>query len=766
MTLTSLAGAIALLSIAAGAVIGRLRPGGSAWIAATSLLAGCAAACFAWAFGDELITDLRWMSLTGSRLLLSLDPLAAPLVVFVMLVGATILYYSAGYMPEHLSHEGRSVTEQARFCALMLAFTAAMLLLLVAQDLLLIFVALELTAVVSYLLIKFDHDEHSTRAAWVAFLVTAGSSLFFLLGSLLIAQETGSTALPQIREWLRQNELSRTALVLIVAGVIAKSAQVPLHFWLPRAMVAPTPVSAYLHSATMVAAGVFVLQRLRFAFAGSPEILDLIFAIGCVSIAVGGVLALVADRLKEILAYSTIAQYGFVLVVISAGGDKAMAGAPFIIVAHGVCKCALFLTAGAVTSATGAERLSETGGLFRRMPGLAIASALAAAGLAGMPATVGYFKDEVLFAAALHRGTAAALIVTLGAAMTFAYTARFWLGVFAFDRHPAKNPLHPPRRTLTFPIFFLALVIALGGFWIEPLTGAFERAGEIVGAAPLSFELAYHFDLRSEVRMALGAWFAGIVVLLLCARWEERLGNLVKSAAKIAGPARSAGKLATAVRHASDLLHRIERRDPRDRIVIVLVAAAVLVILGVISSGHEFPPLRLPDREQIPLAAALLFTGFAAFAVTRAITHTALALLLSFVGFGLALSFALAGAPDVALILVIVETGLTLLYMALLAHLRPALIERARAGDATRDRRRWAGAFGGILIAFLAWLTLESPNLEFAERSYLKLAEKAHAHDVVTAILTDFRGFDTAGEITVLAVAVLGAAAISWGRRQ
>ena len=225
-----------------------------------------------------------------------------------------------------------------------------------------------------------------------------------LMGAVLLYAEYGTFSVPELAERVRAGGTTTAALGLIAIAALAKSAQVPLHFWLPRAMAAPTPVSAYLHSAAMVAAGVLVLGRVHPLLAVEPLVLDGLVVVGFASILVGGLLALGQDELKQILAHSTISQYGYVVVLYGIGGAAGAAAAAFYVVAHAIAKSALFMTAGAITEATGESRLSHLGGLARSMPVLAIASGIAAATLAAVPLTIGFFKDELFFTAALGAG--------------------------------------------------------------------------------------------------------------------------------------------------------------------------------------------------------------------------------------------------------------------------------------------------------------------------------------------------------------------------
>lgn len=682
---------------------------------------------------------MPWLSPLGGRLTLALDPLAAPLTVFVAGLAAPILIYTSAYLPAR---------EQPRLVALLLTFMASMVLLLLAQDLLVMFVALELTALLSFLLIRFHGEqEEARRASRVALMVTVSSSLLFVVGALWVAREHGTTSIRELR-LLDDGAISPWATTCLALGVLAKSAQVPLHFWLPRAMVAPTPVSAYLHSATLVAAGVFTLRRLHFMIDDAPALLTGLEVVGFASIFVGGAFALVADEFKRLLAWSTIAQHGYAMVLVVHGGEQGLFGAALFLVAHGLCKCALFLTAGAVTETTGAKALSEIGGLWRRMPGLAVASGVAVAGLAGLPWTIGYFKDELFFAVTHESGTLLTGLAVAAGAMTFAYGARLWLGLFTGSARDAPRPVWG----LSLPVVVLAVVVVAGGLLGTPLSRAF----------PGQVELGYH--LRAETWMALAAWGLGVVLVSTRALWSSALARALDSAARL-GSARAARAVARLAHAGSEYFHQRELRRLRDRLIAVVVPTAVLVVAGLVARGSRVESLGLVRVDDIPVVFALLFTGVCTLVAVRPARHVTLVLLLSFVGFGLALVFALGGAPDVALVVVVIETTITILFVALLGQLRAASLDGVL--ETSREQRQWPwpGLIAGAVAFMLSWTALDAPQEHSVSWAHVRLTEAAHAKDVVTAILADFRGLDTAGELTVLAVAIFGAGAITWRRR-
>ncbi|MCS7007988.1 MAG: hypothetical protein NZL88_10585, partial [Gaiellaceae bacterium] len=382
-----------------------------------------------WAAGGVAV-DAPWAPSLGLRLAFELDGLGALYALLATGIGLAVALYSAGYVPLHLAHQGRPRSDELPFHGFLLLFLVSMVGLVTAQDLVLLFLFWDLTAISSYFLIGYDRRELEARvAALMALVVTGVTATLLLVGSLLLYAEYGTFSIPELSERVEPGPTVTIAAALMAIAGLAKSAQAPFHFWLPRAMAAPTPVSAYLHAAAMVAAGVFLLGRLYPFLETSELLLDGLVVCGFASMAVGGVLALTRDRLKQLLAYSTISQYGYVVVLYGLGGPVGAVGAGLYVLAHALAKSALFLTAGAVTEATGADRLSALGGLARRLPLLAAGSGAAALGLAALPLTIGFFKDELFFKASAERSTLIATLAVLGAALTFAYIGRFWLGI-------------------------------------------------------------------------------------------------------------------------------------------------------------------------------------------------------------------------------------------------------------------------------------------------------------------------------------------------
>ena len=742
---------VSAIGTAVVAVAGPLRPRSAAPIAiATAALAFLATM----ATETGAAVSYSWAPEWGLRLSFATDGLARMYALLATGVGVFVLVYAAGYMPLHLKHTRSGPERGTRFFALILLFMTAMVGLVMAQDLILIIVFWDLTAITSYFLIGFDHQRSdSRRAALTALLVTVVSAIFLIAAGALLLEEFGTASVPDILAMAEAGRVTTTAGVLIAVAALAKSAQTPLHFWLPRAMAAPTPVSAYLHSAAMVAAGVFLLGRMHPLLALSSELLDGLVVVGFASIAVGGMMALVQPELKRLLAYSTVAQYGYVVVLL--GLSEVTAAAVYVLV-HALIKSALFMTAGAVTEATGETRLERLGGLGRQMPWLAVGSGLAAAGLAAIPITAGFFKDEVFFAAAARRGGVVPILAVAGAIVTFVYSWRFWGGIFTGPRRAAA---HPVPATMTAPVVVLGLFVLVFGILPGPIGAIARDAGATMARAPQSLSLAYHLDLRAANVMAMVTWAGGLLMLATTRHWLA-LPRWIALWGRRHGPDRGAARLVGALYSLSRRSHAYEVQTLQQRIGTIFIAAATLVGVTILFAPPwpSFRVGRLP-ADDWPLVLVLALAALSGLVATRTGGRLSLVLALSAVGYSMSAVFTFIGAPDVALVAVLIETMMTLLLLGVISLLpRDAAQLRAAERDQQRRRSGLVGVMAGAFAFIIAWgvLSRPAPDATMA-RKHLELAPSAHAADVVTAILADFRGLDTMGEITVIAIALLGA---------
>ena len=749
---------LAMLAAPAAVLAGRARPAWSAPVGGAMALLAFATALWVGSSGTPAL-DLPWAPTWGLRLHLALDGLALLYTLLATGIGLAVVVYAARYVPLHLAHQQRPAAEVTRFFAALLLFMGAMVGLVMAQDLVLVFVFWDVTAIASYYLIGYDRQHSEARlSALMALLVTGVTSIPLLVGALLLEARYHSFALPDLARRVEPDGYLAVALGLMALAALAKSAQAPFHFWLPRAMAAPTPVSAYLHSAAMVAAGVFLLQRLYPLLQRSEPLLDALLAIGLLSMTVGGVLALTRDALKQILAYSTVAQYGYVVTLLGLGGPAGVAGACYYVAAHALSKSALFLTAGTVIEATGQDRLSHLGGLGRPLWPLAAASGVAAAGLAGLPLTVGFFKDELFFTAALERGWPFAALAVAGAALTLAYIWRFWSRVFLGP--PRAKPGRVPAA-LVGPVMVLGGLALAGGVAAGPLARLAEAAGAVAFAAATPVSVAYHLDARPENLLALGTYAGGVLVVASRRAWVGGARALAGLGER-AGPARWYLSGLARLEALSTLVRGWEVRDLRGRIATVLVPAGALLALGFVATPTEgaFTVGQLAPAD-LPLAVALVLAGAAAvLVVVLPRGHLALTLTLSTVGYSLAAVYTLFAAPNVALVAVLVETVFTLLLLGALEILPRDILARQAAepwGVRAYPRDAGVGLIAGAAAFLVAWAALSQPAREpSVAAEYLRLTPAVHASNVVSAILADFRGLDTLGEITVVAIVFVG----------
>lgn len=752
--------ALALLAAPAAVLAGMFRTTLAAPVGALFAALAFAATLYGWLSGGGSV-DVAWASTLDIRFAVDLDGLATLYSLLATGVGFLVVVYSSRYIPLHLQHEDRPQAYAVRFHFFILMFMGSMVGLAMAQDLILIFLFWDLTAIASYYLIGYDaHEEESRASALMALLVTGITAVLLLIGALMFYRVYGTFSVPEL------TQLTEPGLLLIVAGGLiavaglAKSAQVPFHFWLPKAMAAPTPVSAYLHSAAMVAAGVLLIGRVYPLLQKSEFLLGAMLVIGAASILVGGLIALTRDVLKQLLAYSTISQYGYVVFMFGIGGKYGAIGASFYVLAHALAKSALFLTAGAVTEATGENRLSHLGGLARSMPVLAVASGVTAAGLAAVPLTIGFFKDELLFNAVLNRGPVFVIVALTATVLTLTYTWRFWSGIFLGEERTEAKSI---PAALVAPIVVLGVLVIVGGTLLGPFEELARAAGEVSYAAPIEgVEPAYHLDTRSVNLLALCTFGIGTLVILSQSLWQGAV-NLFSRVGEKVGPERIYRVGLGELNRFSDVVHRVEVRDTRGRVAAILVPAGILVALGLVFTGtsgvYELGGFETSD---FPLLLALIGASVASVATCFVRKHVTLVLVISASGFSIAVAYAFFGSPDVALVAVLVETIITLVILGTLKLIPYQVLRRGARIPVqyVKVKGLIAALAGGFMLA-ISWATLSQPVREESVASeLLEMTPEAHGKDAVTVILADFRGLDTMGEISVVALVLLGIATL------
>jgi multicomponent Na+:H+ antiporter subunit A len=712
--------------------------------------------------GRDVTSGAAWVPGLSMTLDLRLDALSLLLVTLVAGVGTLVFVYCAHYFAPGERGVGR-------FAAVLTGFAGAMLGLVLADDVLLLYVFWELTSVTSFLLIGYsDEEEESRRAAVQALLVTTFGGLAMLLGLLVLAAEAGTYRLSEILAAPPSGTATDAALVLVLVGAFTKSAQVPFHPWLPAAMAAPTPVSAYLHAAAMVKAGVYLVARLAPAFAAAPVWRPLVVVVGLTTMVVGGWRALRQTDLKRLLAFGTVSQLGFLFVLVGAGTREAALAGAAVLLAHGLFKACLFLTVGVIDHETGTRDVRVLSGLGRAMPVLAVAATLAAASMAAVPPLLGFVAKEAAYEAFLSGdGWDLATLVGLfaGSVLTGAYSARFVWGAFA--RKPGCGdtvPHHLPSAGFLAPVVLLAQASVLLGLVpavADPLVQAY--------AASYADEPApYHLALWHGVSAALllSAVTLGAAAALFLGR--ERVRAVQRSAHRVLGRA-------DADRAYDRTLGGVDRLALRSTaavqtgslpVYLGIVLLTLVVLPGTALWGGtrvtgDLTPWDTPLQLVVGVVVAV-----AAVATARAHRRFTAVLYLGGVGYGIAVLFVLQGGPDLALTQLLVETLTLVLFVFVLRRLPPTFSRRRLR---MAQGLRLAVSLGvGAFVATAVLVSAQARTGVPASQAYLEQSlPEGGGRNVVNVVLVDFRGFDTLGEITVLVVAAMGIAALVLaGRRR
>lgn len=698
--------------------------------------------------------SLPWAPSLGVRLAVALDGLAFVFLALICGIGALIFVYAGEYL--------RSDPRLGRFYAYLLLFTGSMAGLVLADDVFFLFVCWELTSVSSFLLIAWDHERQEARkAALTALLVTGGGGLAMLAGFVLLVVVTGETQISRIAGGVvRASALYPSILILVLAGAFTKSAQVPFHFWLPLAMEAPTPVSAYLHSATMVTAGVYLLARLGPVLGGTRAWAVVVTTVGAATMIAGAALSVTQKDLKRILAYSTVSVLGLLTMLLGVGTRAAVSAAVVYLIAHSLYKGALFLIAGTVDHEAGSRDITRLRGLARLLPITATAAVLAAISNAGAPPLLGFVAKELLYEAVLEAPSAAA---ALGVAAVMS-SALFVVGSVMvawrpFFGGPPEAPSIPHGEPLSLwlgPAVLAALSLALG---VAPgLLGRLPGvAATVILARPVALDLHLWHGLTPVLGLTVVTLLGGVGLARVLLPRVERLHGAAERLGAV-GPARAYdGGFAGLLRFAEAETKVIQTGHLRHYLIITVMTTVVLVGAPLLRSLPPSSALSLRDLElpEIALAAVIMA---AAFVTTRTPSRFAAVAMLGAVGASVMLVFVIFSALDLALTQIMVEV-LTVVIFVLVLHRIPRLVSPMPA-------RVWipdavvSGLFG-VMVALLVLVSgTLSPESILSDYFIAKAYPEAHGRNVVDVILVDFRAMDTLGETTVLCAAGIGVYAL------
>jgi len=710
---------------------------------------------------------IHWVPSIGLDLAFRLDGFAWMFAVMISAIGVLVCLYARYYMsPEDPA---------ARFYAMLLAFMGAMLGVVMSGNLLQLVVFWELTSFASFLLIGYwFHRTDAQRGARMSLIVTGSGGLCLLAGVIVLAHITGSFQLDDVLasgDTIRAHALYPVALVLIAIGALTKSAQFPFHFWLPRAMAAPTPVSAYLHSATMVKAGVFVLARFWPVLSGTDWWFWLVGGAGGITLLLGAYLAMFQNDLKRLLAYSTISHLGLITLLLGLNSPLAAVAAVFHIMNHATFKASLFMAAGIVDHETGTRDIRRLNGLIRAMPRTGTLALVATAAMAGVPLLNGFLSKEMFFSETVFLSASPAIESTLPVLATIAslfavvYSLRFGYDIF-FGPPSTDLPRTPeePPRWMRMPVFFLVLACVIVGVAPTFAIGAVLNAAAlpVVGGDLPSYSLALWHGFNLPLLMslvAIGGGIAGYVWLrAMQARGRLQLPPLIS---RWNGRELFESMLLAITNGARAVLRVSTTRHLQSQLFIVIATAVLLALLA--SRGF---PLDWGDRPRVPASNAFVLLWIigmicAVGAAATAKYHRLVAItLMGGAGLVTCLTFAWFSAPDLALTQIVVEVVTTTLFLLGLRWLpmrthtpgeRTALRDRARRG---RDLLLAIIVGGGLATLSFAFLTRPAPH-SISPFFLGNALPGGGGSNVVNVMLVDFRAFDTMGEITVLGAVAL-----------
>ncbi len=737
------------------------------------LVAGVAPICtFLWAIsqahsvvdGDVKRSTLEWVPALGLDIAFRLNGFALLMTFVISGIGVLVFTYASRYFGER--------NDLGRFAATLGVFAGSMLGIVWSDNLLGMFVFWELTSITSYLLIGFnDRSEGARSSALQALLVTGTGGLALLLGFVMIGTEAGTYSLTEVLADPPRGGLVTAGVVFVLIGAFTKSAQVPFQGWLPGAMEAPTPVSAYLHSATMVKAGVYVVAVFAPAFAEVGPWRPLIIVVGIATIAWAGYQAIRRNDLKLILAYSTISILGLLIMLLGLGDPKLTFAGMAVLVAHACYKAPLFMVAGVIDKQAGSRDIRRLTGLRHRLPLTFVAALLASASMAGLPLTLGFVAKEASVEGLLDATLDAADIALIGpfafAALTVAAVWRFMKGGFG-DKQPVERLTG--HESVRATLLFILPASLLAGFGI--VTGVFPQLVDwIVGAAatsvdPTATDLHLH-ALPSSFTAGLAISLAGLGAGALLAWWsrpveqvQTRLSVSWTAAhvfhASVAGLLRGANRVARVTQSGSLPAYL-------GIILTTLVVAPGVVLVGNVSLPDDWV---WADSPLQVLAALAVMAAVAGVVFTH--RRFAAVIALGAVGYGVAVLFVAHGAPDLALTQFLVETVVVVGFLLVLRRLPETF--RPMEWRARRITRLAISLSVGVFvfaftITMVATRTAEPPTATLAE-----IAEPlAGGKNVVNVILGDIRALDTLGEVTVLGVAAIGVISLATrgrGRRE
>ncbi len=701
--------------------------------------------------GETLVLSMEWVPSLGMSLTFVVDGLSMLFALLVTGIGTFVLIYAGGYLKGH--------PDLVRFHLAILAFMVSMLGLVLADGLFTLFVFWELTSITSYLLIGFNHtDLEARKSARQGLFVTVAGGLALMAGLAMLGVAGGSWSLAELNamdDVLREHDLYTPLLICLLLGAFTKSAQFPFHFWLPNAMAAPTPVSAYLHSATMVKAGIYLLARLQPGLGGTEMWTVTLSVVGALTMFTGAFLAIRHTNIKKLLAYSTVMALGTLTMLLGIGTEGAMIAFVTFLLAHSLYKGALFMVAGILDHETGTKDVTAMGGLRPLMPITAVIAMVAALSLAGVPPLFGFIGKELMFESVLDASAWRWLVVLLAfsaAILTIAVAAIIALRPFFGQRRQTPRVAHEaPASMLLGPAVLATLSLLLGLLPALAGTGLLTAAASAVVGAPVEVKLSLWHGINLPLLMSVVSLVLGY---LLFQRWDRVRARLARLDPLIArGPESGYDAFMDGVVVVSEWQTRILQNGYMRNYILVMIVTLIALIGNSLLLRHS-PQLAfdldVQFHEAIVVGTMVLGALFAAISRSRLGAVVSVGIM----GFSIALTFILFSAPDLGITQLLVET-LTVILLVLVLFRLPRFSSLSTPIERVRDMAV-AGSLGGLITLLVLTSWSIDQFVPISDYMIANSAPLAYGRNIVNVILVDYRSLDTLGEIFVLALAAIG----------
>ncbi|QSP94650.1 putative monovalent cation/H+ antiporter subunit A [Marinobacter salinisoli] len=703
--------------------------------------------------GQTLVIEHQWMPSLGVSLDFMVDGLSLVFALLISAIGTFILIYAGSYLKGH--------RDLGRFYVIMLSFMASMLGLVLSDNLITFFVFWELTSITSYLLIGFNHEDAEARKfALQGLFVTAGGGLVLMAGLILLIFMTGSYSFSDILasdQPLHEHSYYVGATVCILIGAFTKSAQVPFHFWLPNAMAAPTPVSAFLHSATMVKAGVYLLARLNSSMGEHELWSNALMFFGAATMLTGAYLAFSSTGIKKVLAYSTIMALGTLTMLIGVGTEKATTAFICFLVAHSLYKGALFMIAGALDHETGTKDITRMGGLRRAMPNTAIITCLAALSLAGLPPLFGFVAKELLLESLLQSPSWSLVLVTMAVVASMLVVAVagivFIKPFFGPISTTPKHPHEAPFAMLVGPAVLSVIALVFGVAPFLPGALVLDAAVSSIYGNSVETALALWHGVNVPLMLSAVSLLAGTMLFASWHKLQPALDTVNSSVSRV-GPEAGYFRFMLGITQVASWQTRLLQNGVLGIYLVTLVLVTFGLVGYTLLTRHGLDlSFDFSNGYFYEFGIALLIVASTVFA---SVTSSRLGSVASVgvQGFGVALIFIHFSAPDLGITQLLVET-LTVILLVLVLFRLPPFVSLSSPLERSRDLT--VAVFAGTVMTLLMLAVLDIQYFESISSYYIENSyELAFGKNIVNVILVDFRQLDTLGEIFVLGLAALG----------